>query len=77
MGMSYRRAWDIVDSMNRIESEPLVTKTSGGKGGGGAVLTERGHLAVAAFRALQERFNTFLEEETRLFLAALEPGKKT
>jgi molybdate transport system regulatory protein len=40
MDMSYRHAWDLVDSMNRQSPEPLVETTTGGKGGGGAKITE-------------------------------------
>ncbi|MHB8808986.1 MAG: winged helix-turn-helix domain-containing protein [Desulfobulbaceae bacterium] len=77
MGMSYKRAWDLVDSMNRMEGWPLVTTTSGGKGGGGAILTERGHRAVNAFRTLEQRFQNFLVEEAHRFLAEFEPEKKS
>ena len=76
MGMSYKRAWDMVDSMNQMQGEPLVTKTSGGKGGGGAILTARGHRAVAAFRAMEQRFQNYLEGETRLVLAEMELERK-
>jgi molybdate transport system regulatory protein len=77
MGMSYKRAWDMVDFMNRMAGGPLVTKKSGGKGGGGAVLTEQGHRAVDAFRALQERFRNYLAEETRKLLAELAQDTKS
>lgn len=76
MGMSYKRAWDMVDFMNRMAGGPLVTKKSGGKGGGGAVLTGQGHRAVDAFRALQKRFRTYLAEETRQLLAELAQDTK-
>src|SRR5688572_13170729 len=48
MGMSYRRAWLLVDTMNKMFKSPLVTKTKGGKGGGGgAVLTPLGRDVLA------------------------------
>ncbi len=37
--ISYRRAWDMVDTMNQCFSDPLVESVTGGKGGGGATLT--------------------------------------
>lgn len=42
MGMSYKRAWMLVEEMNRAFREPLVISTRGGPGGGGAQLTESG-----------------------------------
>src|SRR6202158_4165697 len=42
MGMSYRRAWLLVDSLNVAFHEPLVAKQTGGSGGGGAVLSRLG-----------------------------------
>jgi molybdenum ABC transporter molybdate-binding protein len=55
LGMSYRRAWLLVDSINRAAGEELVRRQTGGREGGGAELTERGHAAIAAYRALQAR----------------------
>jgi molybdenum ABC transporter molybdate-binding protein len=54
MGMSYRRAWLLVQSANEAAGEPLVEAVAGGSQGGGARLTPRGRLAVAVFRELQE-----------------------
>ena len=65
MEMSYRHAWKLVDSMNRQVDEPLVEKVSGGRCGGGAVLTEAGEAAVKRFWKLYERFQLFLMRETR------------
>lgn len=42
MGMSYKRAWVLLDSMNRAFKKPVVTAAPGGAGGGGAVLTPFG-----------------------------------
>jgi molybdate transport system regulatory protein len=69
MEMSYKHAWDLVDSINRQAKTPLVIACKGGKGGGGTRLTPAGEDAVAAFRELQKRFRSFLEQETeKLFL---------
>jgi molybdate transport repressor ModE-like protein len=43
MGMSYRRAWLLVDSLNRCFRAPVVTSQAGGRQGGGASLTKFGH----------------------------------
>lgn len=63
MNMSYRHAWDLVDSMNRQAKTPLVETIAGGKGGGGARLTERGEKAIEGFRYLYTRFKEFLQKE--------------
>lgn len=39
MGMSYRRAWELVDELNRVFGKPVLTSQSGGRHGGGAALT--------------------------------------
>jgi molybdate transport system regulatory protein len=52
MGMSYRRAWLLVDAMNRCWKEPLVGTAAGGAKGGGARLTAAGETILAAYRAL-------------------------
>lgn len=64
MGMSYKKAWDLVSSMNQQAREPLVGTQAGGAHGGGAALTPAGQQAVAGFRAMQERFQQFLADET-------------
>lgn len=61
MGMSYRHAWELVDSMNRNAPAPLVITATGGRGGGGARLTEAGHEAIRLFWAVYEGFEGFLE----------------
>jgi len=63
--MSYRRAWRLVDSMNRQSAEPLVTKSTGGRGGGGARLSEVGHAAVETFWSRYRDFQAFLEKSSR------------
>ena len=51
--MSYRRAWLLVDTMNRCFRQPLVASATGGQGGGGAHLTEAGREVLGQYRALQ------------------------
>jgi len=52
LGMSYRRAWLLVDQMNRCFARPLVETQAGGGRGAGARLTPEGEAALAAYRAL-------------------------
>ena len=49
--MSYKAAWDAIDSMNNLAGEPLVERVAGGKGGGGTRLTPRGELQYHRARA--------------------------
>lgn len=53
MGMSYRRAWQLVEALNRDFRQPVVTTAIGGTRGGGAQVTPFGRRVVAAFRAME------------------------
>jgi molybdate transport system regulatory protein len=53
MGMSYSRAWTLVDTMNRYFKEPLVEAATGGAHGGGARVTKSGEDVLTCYRALQ------------------------
>ena len=53
MGMSYKRAWSLVEEMNAAFRAPLVARTRGGARGGGARLTETGEAVLAHYRALE------------------------
>lgn len=67
MNMSYRRAWLLVDEMNKLFAQPVVAKWLGGKSKGGASLTKFGERLVASFAALRERSN----EANRALLAEI------
>ena len=51
--MSYRRAWELVEDLNRHLGTPVVAAVTGGSGGGGARLTDAGAALVAAYRAIE------------------------
>ncbi len=53
MGMSYARAWRLVDDMNRCFARPLVVTASGGKHGGGAKVTDDGKQVLRIFRDME------------------------
>ena len=53
MNMSYKRAWLLVDTMNRCFREPLVTAAKGGAGGGNARLTPAGERVLALYRRIE------------------------
>ena len=52
--MSYKAAWDDVDSMNNLSTTPLVSSQTGGRGGGGTKITKQGELAIEAFGELEK-----------------------
>ncbi|MBV0892318.1 LysR family transcriptional regulator [Paracoccus sp. Z118] len=54
MGMSYKRAWTLVEALNAMFREPLVESARGGAQGGGAALTPLGQEVLARFRAIQD-----------------------
>ncbi|MEA3288787.1 MAG: TOBE domain-containing protein [Campylobacterota bacterium] len=59
--MSYKSAWDAVDSMNNLSHTPIVSKETGGKGGGGTSLTSYGKNLLDTYKALQEEQKIFLQ----------------
>ena len=61
--ISYRRAWNMVDTMNKCFNEPLVESVTGGKGGGGAVLTILGKKVVEIYRNMEKKANMATQEE--------------
>ena len=63
MDMSYRHAWELVDSINRQAGRPLIETSVGGKKGGGTKLTEAGREAVKGFWNIYKKFKHFLEKE--------------
>lgn len=67
MGMSYRRAWLLVDTMNRCFREPVVASATGGSGGGGARVTPFGERVLARFRAMQARVDRALDRDLAAF----------
>jgi len=54
MGMSYKRAWELIGTLNAMFRAPLVESTRGGPGGGGAVLTDLGREVLAEYRAFED-----------------------
>jgi molybdate transport system regulatory protein len=68
MSMSYRRAWQLVEDLNRSLGNPVVETSAGGAGGGGARLTTAGLTLIARYRAVEEAAST----TARVHLVALD-----
>jgi molybdate transport system regulatory protein len=71
MGMSYRRAWLLVETMNQAFREPLVDAARGGSGGGGARLTPLGHEALKRYRAMEIKAQKSLSSDMASFRGLL------
>ncbi|HWX79548.1 MAG TPA: hypothetical protein VNZ02_05645 [Steroidobacteraceae bacterium] len=71
LGMSYRRAWLLVDSFKTGFLEPVTSATTGGKGGGGVALTKFGQGLVDSYRALEREFAALAARRLRTQSAAV------
>ncbi|MDO6804030.1 TOBE domain-containing protein [Wenyingzhuangia sp. 1_MG-2023] len=61
VGVSYKTAWDRIDTMNNMADQPLVARAAGGARGGGTVWTDYGERMLAGFLLLQEAHEIFLQ----------------
>jgi len=75
MGMSYRRAWVLVDTMNRCFVQPLVVTATGGSHGGGAQVTEFGCNVLRRFREIEAMANASVQAEMDEMATLLRPLK--
>jgi molybdate transport system regulatory protein len=78
MGMSYRRAWLLIEELNAIFSEPLVKARKGGRGGGGsAELTHWGREVLDRYRKMVKRADAAIEKDMRALKKRLKacPGE--
>jgi molybdate transport system regulatory protein len=64
---AYRRAWLLLDAMNKAWPKPLVVTAVGGKRGGGARITELGRHVLRAYRDLQIQLEHFLDVASDAF----------
>jgi molybdate transport system regulatory protein len=72
MTMSYRRAWDLVEELNRALNAPVAETAAGGSGGGGTRLTALGCEIVAQYRALEAEMTAMAHDRLQ-YLASLCP----
>ena len=76
MDMSYRRAWQLVDSLNRDFREPVVETAIGGRRGGGARVTRFGASLVARFHAMEVKASRAVAADLRRFAGDLRKAPK-
>ena len=67
MGMSYRRAWQLVEAINLSFSEPVVITAVGGKRGGGASVTASGRAIVALYHEMENNASADITADLRQF----------
>lgn len=74
MGLSYKKAWQLINTMNEHFAEPVISTVSGGSQRGGAELTDFGHRVLEQYRALQVRLTIENAPETQALLNLLAPS---
>ena len=65
LGLSYKKAWSLIDSVNKSAKEPVTINSTGGKGGGGATLTPYGKTLITTFDEINKNCWKFLDEQVR------------
>lgn len=71
LGMSYKRAWNLVNTMNRCFREPLIDTSTGGGGGGGARLTDFGEKVLRLYRGMEMRTDQVIQRDLAAFAELL------
>jgi molybdate transport system regulatory protein len=77
MNMSYKRAWDLVDEINRICRQAAVARQTGGKNGGGAMLTPFGTSLVARYRKIERDAASAVRKELAALRSDIGKPKKS
>ena len=66
VGLSYKAAWEAVDTMNNLSKNPLVVRVTGGSGGGGTTLTPLGFDVIANYSVLKKEYERFLKRLSKI-----------
>jgi len=75
IGMSYRRAWLLVESLRQSFREPVTVASTGGKDGGGMLVTELGDALIRNYRELERGFATLAERRLHPVIATVRQSK--
>jgi molybdate transport system regulatory protein len=76
MKMSYRSAWLLVDSMNALFREPVVTTSLGGRGGGSATLTDFGADVIRRYRSMESATRRAIAKDLAALERSLRSGRR-
>jgi len=63
LNISYKKAWDLIDSVNKSAKNPVTINSIGGKGGGGAELTDYGKSLITTFDEINQNCWNYLDEQ--------------
>lgn len=63
MGISYKKAWKLIDSMNNASNKPLIITSTGGVGGGGASLSEEATQLISSFHSIQKSIQKLVNKK--------------
>ena len=63
LNISYKKAWRLIDAVNKTAKKPVTTSTIGGKGGGGLTLTPYGRDLIVAFDSINKKCWEFLDQQ--------------
>ncbi|MBP0904882.1 winged helix-turn-helix domain-containing protein [Mariniflexile gromovii] len=63
LNLSYKKAWNLIDSVNKSAKKPVTINSTGGKGGGGAELTEYGKALILVFDEINQNCWEFLDQQ--------------
>ena len=61
--MSYNKAWNLIDSVNKNATEPIVEKSAGGSGGGGTIVTPYGIKMIETFDTINKNCWNYLNKQ--------------
>jgi molybdate transport system regulatory protein len=75
LGMSYRRAWLLVESLKQSFREPVTVASKGGKDGGGMLVTEFGDALIRNYRELEKDFATLAQQRLHPIFAVTRPSR--
>ncbi len=64
IGMSYKKAWEIVSRLNETMGSAMVVTATGGEKGGGSTISAEAKQMIAWYQSLREKFRKFMEQET-------------
>ncbi len=76
MEMSYRRAWELVEELNKIFGEPVVVSRTGGRKGGGAALSPLGLSLISRYRAMERAANAAVKSHLKSLETEIESAAR-
>ena len=66
LNMSYKKAWNLIDAINKTAPNPIVEKSTGGSGGGGTIITPYGKKKISQFETLKQNCWDFMKTQNKL-----------